>query len=243
VATVVIALADAGFDPTEMAVPWRALTDAGHDVEFATERGTRARADEWLLTETRLGRLAASPEAQALYHRAWDTQAFQRPIRFAELDPARHAALVLPGGHAPCTRQVLECTILRERALAFHRAGRTIAAICHGPVVLARTIDGATGRSILHGRRVTALPKHFEAAAWLATAWRLGDYYRTYPTWVQDEVSRAAGGRRRFCVGPWLPSAQRPFAVRDGNLVTARWPGDAGRFAQALLDAMHAARA
>ena len=27
------------FDVTEVAVPWRVLTDAGHDVVFATERG------------------------------------------------------------------------------------------------------------------------------------------------------------------------------------------------------------
>ncbi len=33
---------DRDFDITEVAVPWRLLTDAGHDVVFATEGGGTA---------------------------------------------------------------------------------------------------------------------------------------------------------------------------------------------------------
>ena len=43
-------LPDLDFDVTEVAVPWRLLTDAGHDVSFATERGGfAAQADQRLL--------------------------------------------------------------------------------------------------------------------------------------------------------------------------------------------------
>ena len=38
---VLIPLPDRDFDVTEVAVPWRLLTDAGHEVVFATERGAQ----------------------------------------------------------------------------------------------------------------------------------------------------------------------------------------------------------
>ncbi|MFC9238081.1 type 1 glutamine amidotransferase domain-containing protein [Streptomyces decoyicus] len=43
---VLMPVPDRDFDVTEVAVPWRLLTDAGHQVVFATERaGTRPACD------------------------------------------------------------------------------------------------------------------------------------------------------------------------------------------------------
>ncbi|MGB1276773.1 MAG: type 1 glutamine amidotransferase domain-containing protein, partial [Nannocystaceae bacterium] len=38
------------FDPTEAAVAWRLLVDAGHDIVFATPAGRPAKADPRMLT-------------------------------------------------------------------------------------------------------------------------------------------------------------------------------------------------
>ena len=47
---VLIPLPDTDFDTTEVAVPWQLLTEAGHDVVFATEHGGSApRCDQRLL--------------------------------------------------------------------------------------------------------------------------------------------------------------------------------------------------
>ena len=40
---VLIPLPDRDFDVTEVAVPWRLLRDAGHEVVFATEQAARSR--------------------------------------------------------------------------------------------------------------------------------------------------------------------------------------------------------
>ena len=66
-----------------------------------------------------------------------------------------------------------------------------MAAICHGVLVLARAKDKATGKSVLHGRRTTCLPKYMERVAYYLTAWKLGRYYRTYDAYVEDEVRAA----------------------------------------------------
>ena len=73
---------------------------------------------------------------------------------------------------------------------------------------------------------------------WLLTAWKLGDYYRTYPTLVQAEVQQAMGPDGVFELGPLVPSYDNPLSVTDGNLITARWPGDSAAFADRLVAAL-----
>lgn len=230
-ARVLMPLSTRDFDPTETAVPWDVLAKAGHEVVFATEDGKPGACDPLMITGSIFGQLGASRENVAKYRAMEETPSFRTPLRYAEANPDGFDLLVLPGGHAKGMRPYLESITLRDAVLGFVTAKKAIAAICHGVVVLARTIDPATQKSVLTGRRVTSLTKNLERTAYFLTAWKLGDYYRTYPEYVQDEVVRAAGDRTLFETGPLLASYGNPFTVRDGNLLTSRWPGDASRFA------------
>jgi putative intracellular protease/amidase len=120
--------------------------------------------------------------------------------------------------------------------------GAPVAAICHGPLVLARAQDPATGRSVLYGRQTTCLPKYLERSAYLLTAWRLGRYYRTYPAYVQDEITAVLASPSDFQRGPRTVSQRGTatdhgpaFTVQDGNYISARWPGDAYLFTEQFL--------
>jgi putative intracellular protease/amidase len=237
---VLIPLPDRDFDTTEVAVPWQVLTGAGHDVVFATEGGgTAPQCDPRLLTGVLFGKLGAEPAPLAAYDTMAATPEFRRPQSWAALDPGGFDGLLLPGGHAPGMRQYLESETLREGVAAFWSLGRPVAAICHGVLVLARTIDPATGSSVISRRFTTCLPKYMERSAWWLTAWKLGSYYRTYPAYVQDEVTSALCDASRFVRGPFtlrrLGTAtddSAAFAVRDANYLSARWPGDAYLFAK-----------
>ena len=243
-ATVLLPLPDRDFDVTEVAVPWRLLRDAGHDVVFATEAGATPAADPLLLTGVVFGKLGAEPEPIAWYRDLVRDEAFAHPIRWADLDADGVDGLVLAGGHAPGMRQYLGSAELQAFAAAFWATGRPVGAICHGVLVLARSIDPATGASVLAGSRTTCLPKYMERTAFLTTAWRRGRYYRTYPAYVEDEVRAALDDPgAQFVRGP-LELTRRgtatddgpAFIVEDGRYVSARWPGDAYRFARALID-------
>lgn len=137
-------------------------------------------------------------------------------------------------------RPYLEAQSVQALAVRFISEGRPTSAICHGPIVLARAIDPATGRSVIHGRTVTCLTKPMERMAWWLTRFSLGDHFRTYPVWVEDEVRAAIGGEGRLERGGLFPSYARPFVVRDGALYTARWPGDAEALATAFLELVRA---
>jgi putative intracellular protease/amidase len=236
---VLMPLPNRDFDVTEVAVPWRILRDAGHEVVFATEQaGTTPAADPRLLTGVLFGKLGAAPEAITQYQELASSPEFGATQAWTDLDPAAFDGLLLPGGHAPGMRQYLGSPVLQAQVARFWALGRPVGAICHGVLVLARTRDPAAGRSVLAGRRTTCLPKYMERSAYLATAWRLGRYYRTYPAYVEDEVRAALDDpTRQFSRGPRTLSARgtatddtAAFVVQDGNYVSARWPGDAYLF-------------
>jgi putative intracellular protease/amidase len=240
-ARVLLPLPVRGFDVTEVAVPWHVLTRAGHEIVFATEHGGETPAcDPLLLTGVIFGKLGADAEPKRLYERMTQDAAFRAPLAFADVG-SDFDGLVLPGGHEKGMRPYLESQTLFDKVRTFFDRELPVGAICHGTIVLART-RRADGQSVLHGRVTTCLPKYMERLAYWSTAWKLGDYYRTYPEYVEDEVRRALARPEDFRRGPFTTSARdldadsaASFVVDDGHYVSARWPGDAWGFAKAFL--------
>ncbi|HUD15711.1 MAG TPA: type 1 glutamine amidotransferase domain-containing protein, partial [Acidimicrobiales bacterium] len=165
---VLMPLPDRDFDTTEVAVPWRLLTESGHTVTFATEDGgPTPECDPRLLTGVIFGQLGAEPEPIEFYRAMAESAAFADPVSWRSTDVSTFDGLVLPGGHAPGMRQYLGSPELQRQVAAFWALGRPIGAICHGVLVLARATDPTTGRSVLAGRRTTCLPKYMERGAYL----------------------------------------------------------------------------
>ncbi|RNL78687.1 type 1 glutamine amidotransferase domain-containing protein [Nocardioides marmorisolisilvae] len=238
---VLVPLPDTDFDTTEVAVPWKLLTEAGHEVVFTTEDGGVApRCDQRLLDGVLFGKLGAEPEPIAFYEEMTRSAAFGAPLSWRGLDVTTYDGLLLPGGHAPGMRQYLGSAELQASIARFWATGKPVAAICHGVLVLARSKD-ADGRSVLAERRTTCLPKYLERSGYLLTAWKLGKYYRTYPEYVEDEVVANLANPAQFERGPRETTRgtrtdhTHAFVVEDGNYVSARWPGDAYLFAEKFI--------
>jgi putative intracellular protease/amidase len=232
---VLIPLPSEDFEPTEVAAPWQVLRAGGVEVVFATPDGKPGACDPLALEGVVFHQIGATSEDAAIYRQMEADAAFLDPIRYDAIEVDEYVALHLPGGHAPGMVPYLESEVLQAKAAEFFAADKLVSAVCHGPVVLARSIDPRTGRSVLHGRRVTALTKLLERSGYLLTLWTLGKHFRTYPEYVQDEVIGAIGARTKFETGPLVPSYSKPFTLTDGNLITARWPGDARRLGEVLL--------
>jgi putative intracellular protease/amidase len=249
--TVAIPLPAEGFDPTEVGVPWALLTRQGVTVVFASPVGRIASADPRMLTGEGLGRYAdqlrADLHGRAAHHAMRQSPDFRNPRPYSALRAEDFDALILPGGHAPGMKVYLESPFLRAFVGEFFATGRPVGAICHGVVLAARSRAPGEARSVLHGKKTTALPRRMEKLAWTLTRSRLGDYYRTYPTYVQDEGTAVLREPSDFVIGPRgikrdAPHNLRPgFVVVDGRYVSARWPGDAHRFALAMLEQIVAA--
>jgi putative intracellular protease/amidase len=227
VARVLLLLPARDFDPSEAAVSWRVLVDAGHIVGFATPDGLPAAADEIMVTGKGLDLwgtipvlrnwpligllLRANRDAREAYAGMIADPNYLAPQRWDAVDPAAFDALLLPGGHrARGMRDYLESEILQRHVTNFFEANKPVAAICHGVLLAARSISKHTGRSVLYGYRTTALTWALERSAWsLARVTRFWDphYYRTYleqdgqPNGfmsVQQEVTRALARAEDF---------------------------------------------
>lgn len=242
-ARILVPLPDNDFDVTEVSVPWRLLTRAGHSVTFSTEGARTPRGDPLLLTGVVMGQLGAEAEAKAYYREMERAPEFLSPLRYRDIDADAYDGLLLAGGHAPGMRQYLGSTELQEKVCHFWRSGKPVAAICHGVLLLARAMDPDTSKSCLASYRTTCLPKYMERTAYMATFWKVGRYYRTYPAYVEDEV-RASLDRpeEQFVRGPVSLFSKgiehddrAAFVVEDGKYVSGRWPGDAYLLAKRLM--------
>jgi putative intracellular protease/amidase len=278
---VLIPIPDRDFDPTEVAVSWQVLRANGHQVVFATESGSPGVADDIMVTGrgldfwsaipvlgaiTVVGRmLRANKGARRAYQDMLQSLEYQLPSSWAEATLDGIDALLLPGGHrARGMRSYIDSDTLHRLVVDAFARGLKVAAICHGVLLAARSIDPATGHSVLYGRRTTALTWALERTAWRLTRitrfWN-PDYYRTYSEEpgqaagymsVQSEVTRALKNPSDFCdvehgsphwrmktsgmVRDTATDARPAFVVDDGSYVSARWPGDTHTFAKVLSD-------
>ncbi|MFT4518856.1 MAG: putative intracellular protease/amidase [Halioglobus sp.] len=287
---ILMPLPNIDFDPTEVCVSWEYMTSCGYDVLFATQSGDRAYADEIMITGQGLdpwglipglkkivlfGRiLRARKDGRDAYRALQQNEAFLNPLKYSELSVDDFDGLLLAGGHAPGMRQYLENSELQSFIAEFFESVETqnshkpIGAICHGVLMAARSLSKETGRSVLYGRKTTALLWSQERAAQqLSKFLRFWDplYYRTYREskkepvgyWsVESEVKRALKDDQDFVLVPPdapdygkktnglardTPNDNRPsWVVKDGNYISARWPGDVHTFIReyaALFDA------
>ncbi len=242
---VLIATSTTDFDPTEIAVPWKILRNGGVEVFFATDSGSPGTADPRMLNGEGFGilkhLLIAQKEAIQTYRELLCDPAFQNPLSYDQIRPADFDGLLLPGGHAKGMIPYLESEQLQKAIAAFFAADMPVGAICHGVVAACRARNPETGKSVLFGRKTTALLKKQEMLAWQLTRLKLGNYFRTYPTSVEDEVVAALKSPGDFQQGPTpllrdnMENPARGFTTRDGNYLSARWPGDAHSFALAFL--------
>jgi putative intracellular protease/amidase len=287
VSRVLIPLPAIDFDPTEAAVSWRVITDAGHEVCFATPTGLPATADLRMITGEGLdpwgwapglrhlvavGRiLRANAAGRDAYAAMSTSAAFNHPTRWDDIDLDTVDGLLLPGGHhSPGMRPYLESPALQQVVVGAFRRDLPVAAICHGVLLAARSIDADTGRSVLYGRKAASLTSHQEHLARLigriVRFWE-PNYYRTYPDGpgrpggymsVQAEVTRSLASPADYVdVDAREPNARikndgrhrdslsderAAHVVIDGSYVSARWPGDAHTFAKRYAALLDAAR-
>lgn len=199
--------------------------------------------------------LRANNTARLAYQVMENAPEFLNPISFDEVQTEQFDGLFVPGGHkAQGMRPFLENPKAQSIAAEFFNTNKPIGSVCHGPLLLARAINPATGKSALYGRKTTALTWDLERkAALLGNIVRVWDrnYYRTYPeakgqklgqTSTQSEIETLIGGSQFFMTPQMgdenyaiktnginrdnLNDMRCSFVVKDGNYVSARWPGD-----------------
>ena len=239
---ILMPLPSTDFDPTESGVPWRVLTQLGFEVIIATPSAVIPICDLRMLDGHGLGVLApllmADQNGQESYREMAQSPAFQNPLNWQEIEASDFDGLILAGGHAKGMREYLESEKLQRIVGPFFELARPVGAICHGVLLAARSRARNSEKSVLWGRKTTSLLASQELLAWGLTCTWLKDYYRTYPQTVETEVRQCLRNPvEDFLIGPFPffrdqpKNLSRGFIVQDCAYVSARWPGDAFKFA------------
>jgi len=234
---VLIPLPNYGFDPTEAAIPWKLMREKDIEIVFITPYEKKASADRLMVSGEKLGVfksvLQARKDAVNAYLEMEQSEEFCNPLKYNDALETDYDAILLSGGHDKAVREYLESKILQQLIVAFFKAKKPVAAVCHGVVLAARSIDSDTGKSVLHNYKTTSLLKSQELLAYNLTRLWLKDYYLTYPgLTTEDEVRSVLSNQANFIKGPFPLQKDSPedlkkgFVVRDRNYVSARWPGD-----------------
>jgi len=238
---VLIPIPSYGFDPSEVAIPWKMMSEKDFEIVFLSPQGTKARADTLMLKGNKLGIwkavLRARKDAVDAYSEMEKSESFCNPLKYNDVQEKKFDAILLPGGHHKGVKEYLESEVLQQLVVDFFVSQKPVGAICHGVVLAARSINPDTGRSVIFNYKTTSLLKSQELLAYKLTRLWLKDYYLTYPgLTVEDEVRSVLNRSSNFLKGPSpirrdsYEHSSRGFFVKDRNYLSARWPGDAYRF-------------
>ena len=246
---ILIPIPSYGFDPTEVSIPWKLLTANDFEVTFATPQGDKASGDNIMLTGDSLGIwrtiLKARKDVVEAYYEMEGSDAFCNPFKYTDIKEEDYDGIILPGGHDKGVIEYLESNLLQKLIVNFFSVKKPVGAICHGVVLLARSINPATNKSVIYNYKTTGLLKSQELLAYNLTKLWLKDYYLTYPNkTVEDEVKSVLIKEDNFIKGKTPlgrdseKHLEKGFYVKDRHYISARWPGDIYNFSIEFIKMM-----
>ncbi|MFK7886808.1 MAG: type 1 glutamine amidotransferase domain-containing protein [Gammaproteobacteria bacterium] len=198
-----------GYWLPEVLTPYKILTDAGLEVEFASPAGhPGVQAGGKMMTAT---------ERQTLGTVA---SVLTTPLTLKDIDPEDYLALYVPGGAGPMF-DLFDHPQVNRITAAMYEKGKPVGAACHGPAAFA-AVRLSSGELMLKDKMVTAKSNAEE-----------GDWARAnYPFLLEDKLKEAT---TQFSAA----EPYEPWVVQDGNLLTGQNPASAGPLAIALLKTLN----
>ena len=210
---------------TEALHPFEVFTQAGFEVDFASETGTFG-LDDLSLTDRFL-----AGDDKAVFENPehpFNVKLNSQLRKAAEVDKEQYGLFFGSAGHA-ALYDYPTAHGLQAIAQDVWSRGGIVAAVCHGPVLLPGVIDPKTGKSIIEGKTVTGFTVEGEVVLKVLDK-LLSD--QVLP--VVDAVSK---------VGADYSSPMQPFddySITGGRLITGANPASARSGAQRAAKAFDA---
>jgi putative intracellular protease/amidase len=233
---------ETGFYLNELMQPVKALLDAGHEITFATPKGTAPSLDKTSIDRMYFGGDEAAMKASKaqlaeLGLLSRDRSPVVSLARVEQIGYDHFDAVYVPGGHAPM-QDLLISPELGRLLTYFHEKGKPTALACHGPIALISTLPDAKSFTAQLEAAGTAQPD----GKWIYAGYRL-----TVISNQEEEMAKGLlnGGQMKFYpqtaleqAGAQFSQAKAPFAahiVTDRELITGQNPASAPAVAQELL--------
>ncbi|MBX3269247.1 MAG: type 1 glutamine amidotransferase domain-containing protein [Sandaracinaceae bacterium] len=213
-----------GFWWAELSHPYWAFTEVGYEVEIRSPDGGALVADGYSDPEDASGYSAHDLLSLGFKRSPAHRALLEATERVDEVDPADYDALFLAGGQSPMFT-FRESPKIARLVAGFYEAGKVTALVCHATCALLET-RLSDGSLLIAGKTWTGFANAEEKFA--------DDFVgqRIQPFWIEDEARRIEG--TNFVVDQRF----RPFAVRDGLLVTGQQQYSGAAAARLVIEAL-----
>lgn len=233
-----------GYYLNELAVPARAITDAGYEVVLTTPKGTPPVVEQFSLKADYFG--GSDAELQKALEFVATSPGLRNPpsIRAViEEGLEGYLAVFVPGGHPPMI-DLMQDPDLGEVLRHFHSEAKTTALLCHGPVALTAAMPQAREfrQALVDGDAVAA---NTAAAGWQYRGYRMTVFSNEEEKWAEQNILHgdevvfyparaltAAGGEVQ------TQGLFEPNVMQDRELITGQNPYSDGPFAELLVETL-----
>jgi putative intracellular protease/amidase len=212
-----------GFWGSELTHAWYEFTEAGYAVDIASPRGGKVELDAWSDPRDAGGYSAHDLITLGFLNSPTHAALLQSTRAIEEVRVADYDAVVVAGGQSPMFTFPQE-TRLHRLLARFFDAEKPTAALCHGVCALFG-VKLADGTPLVKGRTMTGFANVEEDFA---------DNYvgkKVMPFRIEDEARKLGAN---FVTGGLF----KPFAVRDGRLITGQQQYSGRATAQLVIQAL-----
>lgn len=200
-----------GFYLSEVSHPWKALTQAGYEIDFVSPKGGNPPVDGFDLKDP-------------VNKEFWENDVYRKKVensmKPADVKPEEYAAIHYAGGHGTMW-DFADNTGLAAIAAKIYENNGVVSAVCHGPAGLVN-IKLSNGRYLVDGKRVNAFTNEEEIAVKLENV---------VPYML--ETALIERGAKFEKSGLW-----QEHVTVDGRLITGQNPQSAHKLGSELVKAL-----
>ena len=212
-----------GFWGAELTHGWFAFTEAGYAVTVASPDGGKCELDRWSDPRDESKYSFGDLITMGFLNTPEYMQLIDQTPPLSELDLGDFDALVVVGGQSPMFT-FRDHEELKNALRTFYEAGKVTSALCHGTAALI-DLTLSDGSYLITGRTMTGFANVEEdfADEWVGNQvmpWRIEDAAR------ERGANYVQGGRFK------------PFAVRDGRLITGQQQYSGAEVARLVIEAV-----
>jgi len=197
-----------GFWWAELTHPYWTFAEAGYEVEIVSPQGGDLLADGYSDPEDASGYSAHDILSLGFKKSEPHSGLLKGTKSIAGIDPAGCDAIFVAGGQSPMVTMI-DNTALHGFIARVYEAGKVAAIVCYGTCVLLKA-RLSNGELLVKGKTWTGFANSEEAFADSFVGKKI------QPFWIEDEARKLPD--TNFIVSGMF----KPFAVRDGNLITGQ---------------------
>ena len=212
-----------GFWASELTHAWYEFREAGYEIEIASPSGGEVELDAMSDPRDASGYSADDVISMGFLNTPKLAALLEDTCKLADCDPKDYDAIYVAGGQSPMFT-FREDEVLQARIREFFEAGKATAVVCHGTAALLET-RLSDGEPLIKGRQMTGFANSEEDFADEVVGTKV------MPFRIEDEARKRGAN---FVAGP----AFKPFAVRDGNLITGQQQHSGRAAAELVISAL-----